>query len=479
MTEDNELTTPPNSDLDNGRWPNVRKRLDQAADSAGALANKGTQTGSKLLRKTRDTTQTAVAQLQRKLGEDYYAILEQNPLVTNTLSRTALLDENLPLLATAYNIPWMTTLFFSTAAGTTLALQRPMAISLGELVHYAPGHASRWREINQYMDSVPGVGHRLKFGHSLDHLPQIIEKFGVEGVPAFTLHLLQDFTTLDGIPIIPNAWETKQLLQLAGLPRKTAVGLVSFSFSSLLGALAVVTAVNELGRLGTAVSKKRRVKGFVEKAVAAQQNLDFKGALANYEKALDLDRQPTILMAIGQVAMQRQATRYKAHRYFEEALTLLADQPGRTVLYHQAQISLRGLAGVCALATADVLENIDRDHWHEHLTDLVNAAVFSFKSAADQQVKQADNLVPDVLVTPALFSAALNYYLAARTAALYPNGPGQYEMIRENWQAASRALRLVGQYDEANLAGNTTLLYQLWTRELLPPDEADLVLIEG
>ena len=147
-------------------------------------------------------------------------------------------------------------------------------------------------------------------------------------------------------------------------------------------------------------------------------------------------------------------------------------------MYHQAQISLRGLVGVYALATADVLEGIERDHWLEHLNDLMNAAVFSFKSAADQQMKQADNLVPDVLVTPALFSAALNYYLAARTAALYPNGPGQYETIWENWQAASRALRLVGQYDEAELAEKTSLLYQLWTRELLPPNEADLVLAE-
>lgn len=82
-------------------------------------------------------------------------------------------------------------------------------------------------------------------------------------------------------------------------------------------------------------------------------------------------------------------------------------------------------------------------------------------------------------MTPALFSAALNYYLAARTAALYPNGPEQNEMIRENWQAASRALRLVGQYDETNLGPKTSLLYQLWTLELLPPNEADLVLTEG
>ncbi|MFZ1398278.1 MAG: hypothetical protein WAS33_15340 [Candidatus Promineifilaceae bacterium] len=479
MTEKDELSTSQNSGNEDGRWSNVRKQLNKAADSAGVLASKGTKTGSNLLSKTRDTTQTAVAKMQRKLGEDYFAILAQNPLVTQTLSRAALLNEDLPLLATAFNIPWLTTLFLSTAAGTTLVLQRPIAQNLGQLAHYGPGHASRWQEINRYMDSVAGSGHRLKFGHSLDHLPQVIEKFGVEGVPAFTFHLLQDFTTLDGIPIVPNAWETKQGLQLAGLSRKMATGLVSFSFSSLLGALAVVTVVNELSRIGTAVSKKRRVKEFVAKAVAAQQNLDFKGALANYAKALDLDRQPTILMAMGQVAMQRQATRYQAHRLFEEAVTLLADQPGRTVLYHEAQISLRGLAGVYALATVNVLENIERDHWHDHLTDLVNAAVFSFKSAADQQVRQTTDLVPDVLVTPALFSAALNYYLAARTAALYPNGPEQNEMIRENWQAASRALRLVGQYDETNLGPKTSLLYQLWTLELLPPNEADLVLTEG
>jgi hypothetical protein len=86
------------------------------------------------------------------------------------------------------------------------------------------------------MDSVSGKYHRLKFGHSIDYLPQIVERFGVEGVPGFFMHLVQDCATVDGIPITPNAWEIKKTLELANVPRKIAAGLVSLNYSSLLGA---------------------------------------------------------------------------------------------------------------------------------------------------------------------------------------------------------------------------------------------------
>ena len=46
-----------------------------------------------------------------------------------------------------------------------------------------------WNKVNKYMDAVreagfgvegvAGSGHRLKFGHSINSLPEIIEKFGI------------------------------------------------------------------------------------------------------------------------------------------------------------------------------------------------------------------------------------------------------------------------------------------------------------
>jgi tetratricopeptide (TPR) repeat protein len=224
-----------------------------------------------------------------------------------------------------------------------------------------------------------------------------------------------------------------------------------------------------------AVSKKRRMQKYLVAAEAAQENNDFYAAITNYENALAIDSQPTILMALGQVALQRKKTRYKAHQAFEKALFSLSDQPHKTVPYFGVHLSLRGLAGIYALATADV---IDEKYGDEHMTDLVHATVFSFKSAADRQFGQTEDFVPDVMVTPALFSAALNYYLAARTAALYPVALEFKDVVRQNWQAASRSLSLMMQYDEEQLSEKGKRLVQLWTRELFPPEEAEKILAE-
>ncbi len=256
----NETNEPPKSPSEpnsSNRFRGLRKHLKEAGENASEAAGKGAKAGGSWLRTTGQQTQTAVSNLPNKLGEDYTFILEQNPLVIDTLSRQDLLVDNKELLETAFNIPWQTTLFWSTAAGTTLALQEPLAKGLGQLAHYGPGHVARWKDINQFMDSVAGRHHRLKVGHSIEYLPQIVEKFGLEGVPAYFMHLLQDFTTIDGIPIVPHAWDVKNSLQVAGLSKKMAVGLVSLSFTGLLGALALVTLVGELWKFGDSLRKRR------------------------------------------------------------------------------------------------------------------------------------------------------------------------------------------------------------------------------
>lgn len=174
----------------------------------------------------------------------------------------------------------------------------------------------RWKEINQFMDSVAGRGHRLKAGHSIEYLPQIVEKFGVEGIPAYTMHLMQDFTTIDGIPIVPHAWDVKESLQAAGLSRKTAVGLVSLSFSGLLGALALVALVGELWKFGDSLRKRGRTKKYLALAQNALAHEDYTAAVHNYENALDADPNPAIMMALGGLYMQRPANRYKAFETF-------------------------------------------------------------------------------------------------------------------------------------------------------------------
>jgi hypothetical protein len=457
-------------------WGSLRETLGKAGEVAGESVSKGVKLGGQLAQNASQATQVAVGKIQRNLGEDYYAILDENPLVLDTLSRSDLLVENKDLLSTAFNVPWMTTLFWSAAAGSAIALQRPVAQVLGDVFHYAPGHIKRFDEINKFMDTAVGAGHRLKFGHSIEYLPQIIEKFGVEGVPAFFMHLLQDFTTTAGIPTVPHAGDVTKILHSASVPKKVATGLVSISFASTLGALGVIVVVSELWKFGESVTKKIKTQNYLKTAATAIQNQDYNASIANYQRALEIERSPYILMALGQVYMNRASNRLRAHQTFTDAVTLLADHPDTVAPYNHSNLSVRGLAGIQALATADVLADIHPEHWNDHVRDLVNATVFSFTSAAAKQAKESDDLIPDAAVTPAQFSAAINYYLAAKSACYYPFAEERKEKVLRNIQASLRCLGLMAQYDEERLRKPATTLRQLWTMELLPPDEIETAL---
>jgi hypothetical protein len=471
----NESTEKPNTPH-HKVWGALRETLGKAGDVSGETLRKGAKLGGQLAQNASQATQVAVGKIQRNLGEDYYAILEENPLVLDTLSRSDLLVENKDLLSTAFNVPWMTTLFWSAAAGSTIVLQHSIADVFGHVFHYGPGHIKRWDEINEFMDHAVGRGHRLRFGHSIEYLPQIVEKYGIEGVPAYFMHLLQDFTTVDGLPIVPHAWKVKDTLQLAGVSKMAATGLVSISFSSVLGALAVITLVSELWKLGDSQIKKIKTQNYLKTAAAAIQNHDYNAAVANYQRALEIERSPHVLMALGQVYMNRASNRLRAHQTFTDAVTLLADRPDTVVPYSHSKLSMRGLAGIQALATADVLADIHPEHWNDYVRDLVNATVFSFTSAATKQAKQSDDLIPDSAVTPAQFSASINYYLAAKAACYYPFAEERQEKVLRNIQASLRCLGLMAQYDEERLRKPATALRQLWTMELLPPDEIETAL---
>jgi hypothetical protein len=104
------------------------------------------------------------------------------------------------------------------------------------------------------------------------------------------------------------------------------------------------------------------------------------------------------------------------------------------VPYHHAKLSVRGLAGLQALATADVLPAIHPEHWNDHVRDLVNATVFSFTSAASEQAEQAGDYVSGFVAARPQFSAAINYYLAAKSACYYPFTEERQEQVMRNAQ---------------------------------------------
>lgn len=411
--------------------------------------------------------------IQNTLGEDYHYILSTNPLVLDTLEKSSLLVDNTELLSTVFNVPWSSAALWTAASGTAVTFQRPLGRALGGLFHYGPGHVKRWAEVNQYMDSVAGSGHRLKFGHSLGDLPDIYDQFGQDGIPAFFCHLIQDFTTVDGLPIFPDAWAVKQSLAASGLAPRTATALVSLSAANLLTGLMIATTVWKIWETWERNQRKRKL---LSAASSAAANQDYGGAIETYKRVLEIERDSATLIALGQVYLTRISTRPFAHRAFTDAVQLLGSEPGRTIPYEGAQLSLRGVAGLQALATADVLGDRFPQAWQEQVEDLLNATIHSFSSAAAAFESASTNIVLNPLIRPPLFSAAINRFLAAQVACQYPLLEDRHRIVNTHLVAALQAIGRMAQSDETCFRLPVSQLRELWVRALLPLEEADLFL---
>ena len=437
------------------------------------LARLAAQRAAEVGRKGAERAEEAKDQVRQRLGEDYYSILNKNPIIEDTMARESLIVGDKVLLETVFNVPWVTTLLWSAAAGSAVSLQGPIAKVAGELAHYGPGHVGAWDAVNKFMDTVVGSGHRLKFGHSIEYLPQIIEKFGITGVPAYFMHLAQDFSTPHGIPIVPDAWEVKSWLQLKGLTAPAAAGAVSVSFASMLGAIALVALAHNLWKFSDAAVKSLKARKHLKLATDAAGNEDYLTAETYLKRALEVKRNPAIMMALGQVYMRTEPKRLSAHNLFREALGPDL-RPDSTVTYGGARLSIRGQAGIYALATAEVLARIHRDQWNDHVQDLVRTTVHSFESTAARLAKP--NIIRDALVPPAHLSAGINYYLAAKAASYYPLAENRQEVVTRNVESALKSVGVMAQYDEDSLRQPADAIKQLWARELLPPTESETAL---
>ena len=93
-------------------WASLHQTIAKVNETASAYSQQGADASSRLVQTARHTTQAKLGTIQRKLGEDYYAILNKTPLVLDTLSRSELLIENKQLLSTIFNVPWTTTLLW-------------------------------------------------------------------------------------------------------------------------------------------------------------------------------------------------------------------------------------------------------------------------------------------------------------------------------------------------------------------------------
>ena len=94
--------------------------------------------------------------------------------------------------------------------------------------------------VDAFMDHAVGRGHRIIHGHDLSYLPEIYNKFGLEGVGDFFAHNTRDVMSPDGLPL-PFANEIKSTL---GLSTKQSIDWLCLNIADVLtGALSVAHSV--------------------------------------------------------------------------------------------------------------------------------------------------------------------------------------------------------------------------------------------
>ena len=84
--------------------------------------------------------------------------------------------------------------------------------------------------VDRFMDSVSGVGHRIKHGHDLSYLPEIFNKFGISGVADYFAHIARDFMSPHGVPI-PFAENLKRAF---GFNYKQSIDWLSFNIGTFI-----------------------------------------------------------------------------------------------------------------------------------------------------------------------------------------------------------------------------------------------------
>lgn len=122
------------------------------------------------------------------------------------------------------------------------------------------GHWKVFAKVNKAIDRVVGRNHRLKWGHTIECLPKLIEECGWVAVPGYVVHLAQDFTTPAGIPLIPCARLAKIALQKCGLKATVATGLVTVNLAGVIGIVGTALILVEVGGVVYAVYTKVREK---------------------------------------------------------------------------------------------------------------------------------------------------------------------------------------------------------------------------
>lgn len=196
--------------------------IPQVNESAARSRWSGPKTAA---RRAWDLAAAGCGQVKETVGKGRKAVADAKRAIDSRVSK-----------ATGVEFKWCDAATTVVGAGVAVAARLRVGKIAESRLHDC-GHWKRFDAVNKAMDRVRGKNHRLKWGHTIVCLPSLIKECGWVAVPGYAVHLAQDFTTTDGIPLIPCARLAKVVLQKCGLKATAATGLVTVN---LAGAIALV-----------------------------------------------------------------------------------------------------------------------------------------------------------------------------------------------------------------------------------------------
>lgn len=158
------------------------------------------------------------------------------------------------------DLAWTSAALTIGSAGSALAYRSPIRSFAAWHLHDRPGHLDYFHAVNETIDSVRGVNHRLKYGHTIFWLPSLIQQHGLIAIPGYTAHVLQDFTTVAGVPLFPGARLAAIGLRQLGLRGSVATGLVTINLAGAIGAVSAGLLAYEVASIGCDVFRQIRSK---------------------------------------------------------------------------------------------------------------------------------------------------------------------------------------------------------------------------
>ncbi len=104
---------------------------------------------------------------------------------------------------------------------------KEIIISLTDNIHEIGHHGS---VVDHMMDSVSGMGHRIKHGHDMQGLIEAYQLEGIDGIGLWFDHMFKDFTSPHGIPL-PFS---EAIIEITGMEMDNAIDWLTLNASDVI-----------------------------------------------------------------------------------------------------------------------------------------------------------------------------------------------------------------------------------------------------